>query len=68
MVLTQSQPRDRSLAIVPIPYFPLQRLRLSILYLVNEEDEETYASKANFLGCGYSGAPYGTTISASDMR
>jgi len=28
----------------------------------------TYESKANFLGCGDSGAPYGTTISAKDKR
>lgn len=28
----------------------------------------TYESKANFLGCGCSGAAYGTTISANDKR
>ncbi len=32
------------------------------------EKETTHVSNANFLGCGCSGAPYGTTISASDRR
>ena len=39
MVPTQSQPSDRSFAIVPMPYSPLQDIKFNTRYLEYEEDE-----------------------------
>ena len=50
-----------------MPYSPLYINDDQIGVCVNDL-LATHESKANFLECGLSGAPYGTSISASDRR